>query len=81
MTNIQHWALTVLYIKFQIREWKHFSKSKKVLDYAGYLETVQWGHIIFIFRSLWIEPRPSFQLLRKPVEYTLPSFLTRAIKE
>lgn len=28
MTNIQHWALNVLYIKFQIREWKHFLKSK-----------------------------------------------------
>ena len=31
----------------------------------SYLETVQWGNIIFIFRSLWIEPHPSFQLPRK----------------
>lgn len=47
----------------------------------GYLETVQWGNIIFIFRSLWIEPHPSFQLLRKVAEDTLPSFLSRAVKE
>ena len=40
-------------------------KKLNWLDYVSYLETVQWGNIIFIFRSLWIEPHPSFQLLRK----------------
>lgn len=65
MTNIQHWALNVLYIKFQIREWKHFLKSKKVSDYVGCLETIQRGNIIFIFRSLWIEPHPKLPAPKK----------------
>jgi hypothetical protein len=46
----------------------------KALDCVGYLETIQWGNIIFIFRSLWIELHPSLQGLRKLTEEALPVY-------
>lgn len=38
----------------------------------GYLETLQWANITFIFRNLRIERHPSLQLLRKLAEEAQP---------
>lgn len=81
MTNIQQLGIRRTIYKIPDPRMETLWKKLKGLNYGVYLETIQWGNIIFIFRSLWIEPHPSFQLLRKLAEDTLPSFFTRAVKE
>lgn len=82
MTNIQQLGLKCPIYKIPDQRMETLLKNKiKELDHVGYLETIQWGSIIFIFRSLRIELHPSFQLLRKLAEEALPCFLTRAVKE